>query len=99
MTTKLANSQSKSTAACPKSTVDLGIEKLIWSKNGLPLPLLPGLRPSFPSITTREWKHANRIQTDTGQKMNHPLTVNLGDDAVPGRNTVLRCPVPASNSA
>jgi hypothetical protein len=41
MTTKPANPKRKSTAACSKSTVDLGLEPLIWDKNGLQTPFLP----------------------------------------------------------
>jgi hypothetical protein len=66
-----ANPNPKSRAASPKSTVDLGLEKLIWGKNGLQTPVLVGCRQSFWPTTTRELKRANQKQTDTGQKENH----------------------------
>jgi hypothetical protein len=64
-------------AGSPKSTVDLGIEPLIWSKNGLQTSALARHRHSFYPIGTRELKRANQKQTDAGQKMNRP-TVDLG---------------------
>jgi hypothetical protein len=72
-----ANSKLKSTAACPKSTVDLDLEKLIWGKNGLQAPLLPGLRHSFCPIVTGELWDTGQIQTDTGQKNKSGGTGNL----------------------
>jgi exodeoxyribonuclease VII small subunit len=84
MTANQANPYRKSTVACPKTTADLGYELLIWVKIGLQTLPLPADRPSFTSITTRKWKRANRIQTDTGQKMN-PLTVDLGCATASGR--------------
>src|SRR3984957_16132126 len=64
------NSQPKSTSDYSKSTVDLGLEPLIWGKNGLQTSLLPGLRPSFYPIETMELWDAGQIQTDSDQKIN-----------------------------
>jgi hypothetical protein len=50
-----ANPKPKSTLGYPKSTVDLGLDLLIWVKNGLPTLLLPALRHSFCLITTRNY--------------------------------------------
>jgi hypothetical protein len=66
----LANPNPKSTAGSPKSTVDLGLEPLIWVKNGLQTPRFRDCWNSSNPITTRKLKHANQKQTDTGQKMN-----------------------------
>jgi hypothetical protein len=60
----------KSTMRYPKSTVDLGLEPLIWGKNTLQTPPLPCRRHPFRPITTREWKHVSQNQTKPDQKMN-----------------------------
>ena len=52
MITRPANSQSKSTVSYRKSTVDLGLEPLIWGENGLQTPFLLGSRHSFGPIKT-----------------------------------------------
>jgi hypothetical protein len=77
MTTNQTNPKPKSTAGCRKSTVDLGCELLIWSKNGLPIPLSPPCRHPFRPITAQEMKRANRKQTQAGQKIN-ASTLDLG---------------------
>jgi hypothetical protein len=69
MTTNPPNPHRKSTAAYPKSTVDLGLEKLIWVKNSLQTPALPAYHHSLCPITTREWNLANQKPAETGQKM------------------------------
>jgi hypothetical protein len=60
-TARPANSQSK-------STIDLELEPLIWGKNGLPTPFLPGYRHSFGPIMTGKLWNTGQIQTNTGQK-------------------------------
>ena len=77
MTVTPANPKLKSTAASPKSTIDLGLELLIWVENGLQTPPLWAGWPSFYSITTREWERANQKPTETGQKINRPA-IDLG---------------------
>ncbi|HTR43406.1 MAG TPA: hypothetical protein VMH87_17475 [Pseudomonadales bacterium] len=57
----------------PKSTVDLGLEPLIWGENTLLKRLFPGSQHSFHTITTRQWSHANQNQTNTNRKINKPL--------------------------
>ena len=64
------NSNPKSTPGYRKSTVDLGLEPLIWGKNGLQTLSLPACRHSFCPIKTREWNRANQKPTETGQKIN-----------------------------
>ena len=82
------NPNPKSTPRYRKSTVDLRSEPLIWGKNGLQTPLLPGFRRSFCPIKTRKWKRANQKPTETGQKINRP-TVDLGC-AVAGHHPRIR---------
>jgi hypothetical protein len=72
------DSNPKSTPAHPKSTIDLGLEPLIWVKNGLQTPLLPACRPSFRATMTRELWNAGQIQTNTGKQLNHG-TLYLSD--------------------
>jgi exodeoxyribonuclease VII small subunit len=77
MTTNSANSNRKSTVAYPKSTVDLGLELLIWGKNGLQTsPLRDGWH-SFRPIATQERERANQKPAKAGQKTN-ALTIDLG---------------------
>jgi len=70
-----ANSQSKSTAGYPKSTVDLLSQSLIWVEKWPANALSPGLRHSFCPITTWELWDTGQMQTDAGQKRIMPLTV------------------------
>jgi hypothetical protein len=60
---------SKSTLAIPKSTVDLGCERLIWGENGFRSFLSHGHRHPFRPTTTRQSKGTDQIQTATHQKI------------------------------
>ena len=77
-----ASPNRESTVGFPKSTVDLRSQPLIWVEERPASAFLPGLRYSFCPITTRQWRRANRMQTDTGQNINRP-TIDLGCDAAP----------------
>jgi hypothetical protein len=63
-----ANFSPKSTLGHRKSTLDSGLEPLIWGKNGLQTPFLPACRPYFSPIITRKSSNANQMQIETGQK-------------------------------
>jgi hypothetical protein len=75
-----AHRNPKSTAGCRKSTVDSGCELLIWGKNGLQTRFSAACRHPFRLITTEEFGDTDRIQTDTGQKIN-VSTLDLGCEA------------------
>ena len=72
------NSNPKSTPANPKSTVDLGLEPLIWVENTLQKPLLAVWRHSNCQITTRQLNTENQKRTETNQKINRALILDLG---------------------
>ena len=63
------NPHPKSTLANPKSTVDLGCERLIWGENGFRSFLSHGHRHPFRPTTTRQSKGTDQIQTATHQKI------------------------------
>jgi hypothetical protein len=59
----VANPKRKSTAACPKSTVDLYSESLIWVEKRPANALSSGFRHSLCPITMRELWNAGQKQT------------------------------------
>jgi hypothetical protein len=69
LTRRPAISNPKSTPCYPKSTLDLGLEPLIWGKNTLKTLRLSCRRHHFSPITAREWSCQNQIKTETNQKM------------------------------
>lgn len=68
----------KSTPANPKSTVDLGLEPLIWVENASQKPLFGGRRHANCPTTARELNYQNRKHTETNQKINRALMFDLG---------------------
>lgn len=60
--------QTKSILAHPKSTVDLGLEPLIWGKNTLLKDFSLDHQHLFCPIMTRQWDYQNQKQTDSNQK-------------------------------
>ena len=72
------NSNSKSTPANPKSTVDLGLEPLIWVENALQRTHQRHWRHSICPTTTRKLNYQNQNKTKTNQKINRALMFDLG---------------------
>ena len=77
MTTNPANPHRKSTAASPKSTVDLGCQLLIWVKSSLPTPLLPG-GSAFISHNNDAGMEACRPKTDRNRPKNFHALIPEG---------------------
>jgi hypothetical protein len=74
----------KSTFAHPKSTVDLGCERLIWVENGLGSPLSP---TSYRPISAPKIKESNQTQTVTGRK-NFIMGTVTQSPVAPGRGVL-----------
>jgi hypothetical protein len=62
----------QSTPPQPKSTVDLGCEKLIRVENTPQTPFSPAPQPPFSPITTRPWNRSGQIQTFSNIKAYPP---------------------------
>ena len=68
----------KSTPANPESTVDLGLEPLIWVENTLLTPIFSGAQRSLCPITTRERQRKHQKKTETNQKIYQARCLDLG---------------------